>query len=150
MPSLKKPKDLKTFKASLKNGSSLQQAKKDAGFSHYTARMGSHNLAKPFKSAWLKHQAQYLALSKAHTAEDQEHVVRGRLLANVYEGKDEAVQSSKLLWQDKRVNQLVADNQIGVIVIQPPAAMMTELTQRLALPEAEPSVINNLAPETDS
>lgn len=51
-------------------------------------------------------------------AKDQENIVRGALLANVAAGKDQAVNSLKMLGQDRRVNMFTAENTTGVIVIQ--------------------------------
>lgn len=147
----RQPKDLAVFKQAIKAGKSLKQAKIAAGYSKHTAKMGTHQLAKPFKSAWVKEQQKLIALARAHSPEDQENVARGALLSNVYEGKDRSVQSIKLLGQDKRVNMFTSDSQVGVIVIQPPAAMMSELTERVSAPFMEAEVVTQTSDNvTDS
>jgi hypothetical protein len=140
-------KNLPAFKKALKLGKNLTEAKIAAGYSPNTASMGVHQLPKPFKAAWAREQAKYIALARAHSPEDQENVARGALLSNVYEGKDRSVQSIKLLGQDKRVNMFTADNQVGVIVIQPPAQLMTELSKRLG---SEPKMLEAVTITSDS
>lgn len=57
-------------------------------------------------------------LAHEYNAQEQENVVRGALLANVAAGKDQAVNSLKLLGQDKRVAMFTAESTTGIIVIQ--------------------------------
>lgn len=137
-------KDLKAFKKAAKAGKSLTESKLAAGYSKNVANMGVYELPKGFKAAWFKEQQKLIALARAHSPEDQENVARGALLSNVYEGKDRSVQSIKLLGQDKRINMFTADTQVGLIVIQPPPGMMTELTQRLSLPESVTDTSDNV------
>lgn len=140
-------KDLPAFKKAIKNGKSLKQAKLAAGYSKHVAKMGSYQLPKPFKSAWIREKKKYIDLALSHSADDQENIARGSLLTNVYEGKDRAVQSIKLLMQDKRVNMLTSDTQVGLIVIQPPASLMNELSKRLG---SEPPMLQAVTITTDS
>lgn len=52
------------------------------------------------------------------TAQQQENTVRGALFANVAAGKDQAVNSLKMLGQDRRVDMWKPESAQGVIVIQ--------------------------------
>ena len=48
------------------------------------------------------------------------HILRSKLIENVANGKDEAVQSLKLLGQDKEVSMWQPESAQGVIVVVPP------------------------------
>jgi hypothetical protein len=78
-------------------------------------------------------QGQRLAeLGKNLTAEQQEHVVRGRLFKNVMTGQDKGAQSAKLLGSDRRVNMFTPDNQTGVIVLNCPQELLDRKVEMLA------------------
>lgn len=104
-------------------GIPISTALKEAGWSENTANQGRKAIeqSKPLREALqaelrgkFKH---FMDLGSSVSAVEQENIARGRLLQNAIEGTDAGVQSSKLLWQDKRVNQLVPENQVGVIMI---------------------------------
>jgi hypothetical protein len=61
---------------------------------------------------------QGIKLGQSITASEQEHLIRGKLLENALTGTDKAVQSLKLLGQDKRVNMFTPESQSGIIVLQ--------------------------------
>src|SRR5690348_2759142 len=61
---------------------------------------------------------EYAELGEKITAEQQEKLVRGALIANVASGEDKAVGSLRLLGNDKRVNMFTPESASGVIVIQ--------------------------------
>jgi hypothetical protein len=59
-------------------------------------------------------------MGKELTVEDEEAMVRGRLLENVIIGSDKEVQSAKQLGADKRVAMWQPDSQVGLVVLQAP------------------------------
>ena len=82
----------------------------------------SHTSRDKFKQALDQYIGKTLskfeAIGKAITAEQQENLVRGALLANVGQGKDKATASLKMLGADRRVNMFTPESASGVIVIQ--------------------------------
>ena len=114
-------KDLQTFKSTYRKTGSVRTAALAAGYSQSVANTGLQNLPKSVHTYVLtrrKKLSKLAQLARAVTPEDQELTVRGALLANVAQGKDQAVNSLKLLGQDKRVGMWIPDSQTGVIVIQ--------------------------------
>lgn len=109
-----------------------------AGYAENSANMGISALPKKIQTFVLtrKRKLDKLAkLGETITAQQQESTVRGALLANVAAGKDQAVNSLKLLGQDKRVAMFTPESTTGVIVIQAVALPSMEGVPRL------PSVI---------
>lgn len=83
--------------------------------------MGLKSLPKSLQTYILTRQKKLNKLEKLGetlTAQQQENTVRGALLANVAAGKDQAVNSLKLLGSDRRVGMWQPDSASGVIVIQ--------------------------------
>lgn len=70
--------------------------------------------------ALMPRETNFVELGRALTPEQQECLVRGRLVLNVIRGKDQGVNSAYRLGQDKRVNMFQADNQVGVLVVNAP------------------------------
>ncbi len=99
----------------------------EAGYSESTAKRGKAALSKPMLAALAEQGAQLEYLGGAVTPEQQEKIVRGRLLLNTFRGKDEAVQSAKLLGADRRVAMWKDDSVKGIIVLQCPASLCLDL-----------------------
>ena len=117
-------KDLEAFKRNYRRTGLISQAARAAGYCEDVARGGERHLPKVLKQYVQKRKRRLeklLAIAKEIDAAAQEDIVRGALINNVVEGKDKAVNSLKLLGQDKRVSMFTPENQTGVIVIQAPA-----------------------------
>lgn len=82
----------------------------------------SHTNRLKFKAAKdryrIKVLGQFEEIGKSVSAEQQENLVRGALLNNIAQGKDEATASLKMLGSDKRVNMFQPESASGVIIIQ--------------------------------
>jgi hypothetical protein len=108
-------KDMKGLRASLRGGATMQDAMLANGWPESQAKRGKAGLGKPTLVALLRSGIQ---LGESITAADQEKLIRGKLLENALMGNDKAVQSLKLLGQDKRVGMFTADSAAGVVAIQ--------------------------------
>lgn len=62
----------------------------------------------------------YIEMGRDLTPEDQDAIVRGRLLANVIIGTDKGTMSAKVLGSDKRISMWQADAQVGMVILKPP------------------------------
>ena len=93
----KLPRQLRTFAQAVSKGQSLKDAMLVAGYAESTASRGRASLSKPMLDALAKQGAQLEYLGGAVSPEQQEKIARGRLLLNALRGKDEGVQSAKLL-----------------------------------------------------
>jgi hypothetical protein len=122
----KSRKQLQQFAKAVANGDTLQKAMISAGYSESTAKRGKASLSKPMLAALAKQGAQLEYLGGLVSPEQQEKIVRGRLLLNTFHGKDEGVQSAKLLGSDKRVSMWKDDAITGVIVLRCQASLSCE------------------------
>jgi hypothetical protein len=114
-------KDLSAFKKTYRKTGSVRQSALVAGYSQNTANMGLKSLPKNLRTYILTRRKKLDKLEKLGqtlTAQQQENTVRGALLANVASGKDQAVNSLKMLGQDRRVAMFTPESAMGVIVIQ--------------------------------
>jgi len=107
------------------HGHSDHSALKKAGYSERTSRKGlastfrnTPNLAEAVKKElerWIP------AVQVLPVAEARASLARTRLVMNVLEGKDKAVQSIKLLGQDREVNMWEPEVRVGMaIAVNPP------------------------------
>lgn len=114
-------KDTAAFKRTYRKTGSVRSSALAAGYSQSTANTGLARMPKQIRTYVLTRQkklSKLAHLARQIDANEQENIVRGSLLANVAAGKDQAVNSLKLLGQDKRVAMFTPDSQTGVIVIQ--------------------------------
>ena len=132
----KPAQQLRTFAQAVRNGDSLQNAMLKAGYSPTTAKRGKAALSKPMLAALASESAKLAELGKLLSPEQQENLVRGRLALNTIQGKDNGTQSAKLLGSDKRVGMFTPDQLTGVIVLQVPASLASEISSMPIL-EAE-------------
>jgi len=54
---------------------------------------------------------------------ERQGIVRWRLMKNVLEGKDKAVQSCKLAGMDREIDMFTPENRTGIIIVTPPASV---------------------------
>jgi hypothetical protein len=100
---------------------SPKQALLAAGYSHATAQRGAHQIldSRGLRFAVLEEMAK-MRETPLPTAEEQSEFIRWRLLINALNGEDRAVQSLRLLGQDRRCSLFTPEASQGVIVIQVP------------------------------
>lgn len=119
MPNISK--DVSAFKRTYRKTGSVRQSALAAGYSQNVANMGLQSLPKSVRTYILTRKKKLDKLEKLGatlTAQQQENTVRGALFANVAAGKDQAVNSLKMLGQDRRVDMWKPESAQGVIVIQ--------------------------------
>jgi hypothetical protein len=113
------PEQMQAFSEVLKRGGTLTEAKLAAGYSRSVALRGLDQMPKEMLALYRKGPLQRLAeLGKEYKPAERADMVRGAMLDNLITGKDKAVASAKLLAQDREVNLLVPESQMGVIVLQ--------------------------------
>jgi hypothetical protein len=76
------------------------------------------------ENAVASESAKLAKLGELLSPEQQENLVRGRLALNTIQGKDNVVQSAKLLRSDKRVGMFTPEHASGLIVLQCPASRL--------------------------
>jgi hypothetical protein len=113
----------------------LRRAFTEAGYSQNVANQGWSAVPNKVVRLLAKKGIRLLELGKI-TPEQQENLVRGRLVYNTLKGSDKGVMSAKALGSDRRVNMFVPDTATGLIVLQMPQSLTPEkLTEALTPPE---------------
>lgn len=118
----------------LAEGKPIIRALADNGFSEKSARQGMARIrrSKPLALAYAQ-EVERLKNQPVPPAAIRAQIVRAKLLQNVSENRDNAVQSLKLLAQDKELDMLRPDSATGVIII---GEMPKGLADLLPVPEA--------------
>jgi len=114
--------------ANLTKGMTIKEALMTAGYSTHTASRGIASIPKKVLRI-LGRGAQNLRALGEIEPEDQEKLVRGRLVYNVIKGQDKGVNSAYRLGQDKRVNMFTAESQTGIVILNAPAVVGTNETE---------------------
>ena len=119
--------DHAAFARAYTRGASLQDSLIAAGYSPKQARKGMAILerSKPLREA-AQREGKLLRDLGRISKDDQELLVRGRLVLNTINGSDRGTASAKVLGSEKRIAMFAPDVQQGIIVIQPPAALEAE------------------------
>jgi hypothetical protein len=93
----------------------------DNGFSEKSARQGMARIkrSKPLALAYAQ-EVERLKAQPVPAPAVRAQIVRAKLLQNVAESRDSAVQSLKLLAQDKEVDILRPDSMAGIFVLEFP------------------------------
>lgn len=112
----------------LVEGKPIYRAMIDAGYSRNTAVNGRQGVSAKIIRAMGKHGRKFIDLGRI-SAEDQELMVRGRLVANTIEGKDSGVMSAKALGTDRRVNMFTPENMVGIQIINAPKEMSAAIVK---------------------
>ena len=81
------------------------------------------NRSKGLREAVAAHGKLLAELGGNITVQQQENLVRGRLVLNTIRGTDNGTPSAKALGSDKRVSMWQPEVQHGVIVLSPPAVL---------------------------
>lgn len=114
-------KDIPTFKKTYRKTGSVKTSALAAGYSPNVAAMGLTNMPQAIRTYVQTRRKKLSKIAQLACGVDpktQEDIVRGALLANVAAGKDQAVNSLKMLGQDRRVDMWKPESAQGVIVIQ--------------------------------
>src|SRR5262249_48825995 len=100
------------------------QALREAGWSPIQAAKGWESVPSGVLAQLPKKGKRLAALGKGTDKETRRNIIRGRLLENVFSGKDGGAQSAKILGSDRELAMWEPEAQQGVIVLQvPPAAL---------------------------
>ena len=114
------PEMAKQVAQNLAKGMSIRGAMMDAGYTANQSRNGPRSLNKMIWTELKTVSRKYIDLGRCLNAEEQECLVRGRLMENTIKGTDKGVMSAKQLGADKRVSMWVPDSQVGLVVLQAP------------------------------
>lgn len=110
-------KDISKLKSGLRAGKPLKHAMMEAGYPESTANKGRAGLSKRVYRELLRSK---LDIYGDVSAEDRARLFRSAVVENVVTGKDNAVQSLKLMAQDNQLGILTADTLIQAVIIQAP------------------------------
>lgn len=106
-------------------GTPLTKALVLAGYSPKQARKGMAivNRSKGLRQAIAEHGKLLADLGGNISPQQQENLVRGRLVLNTIRGTDKGTPSAKALGSDKRVSMWRAESQAGIVVLEAPAGL---------------------------
>lgn len=122
------PEQVEAFKAAVKAGKSIKDAKLAAGYSVHVANKGMRGLPDILIREMVNSSKELVKIGRAVTPKDRADLVRGRLIKNVIEGKDDAVASSKLLGQDREINMWQPEHVTGIFMQQVPKGFEDYIT----------------------
>lgn len=100
------------------SGVPINKALIASGWSKHKANMGKRALTAPLMNAIAAEGVHLQELGRQALADPKaaEHAIAGRLMLNVMQGKDDAVQSVKTLGSHRAINCFVPDTQLGIQV----------------------------------
>jgi hypothetical protein len=140
------------FEAALAAGSSLTEAKLEAGYSPHVAKMGRHNMPARLRTiadTWERIQQYQQAAAKLDTATTSA-LIKGRLAEAIVNAEDSvAVQAAHRLGTHKDYNLFAAESQIGVAVYQV-SPRLEQLAAQLAsqeLPTVDAEPVEPVPPD---
>ena len=104
----------------LLKGKPIRQAMLDAGYSQASANQGMARIRRsgPLATAYAQ-EVERLKNLPVPPAEIRAQIVRAKLLENVADNRDNAVQSLKLLGQDRELSLWQPEIQQGIIIVNP-------------------------------
>lgn len=106
------------------DGATLKQALVRAGYSVAQARKGMAilNKSQGLRRALIDQARFLIELGRALSPEEQECLVRGRLIYNTLMGIDKGTASAKALGSENRVSMWRVEGHAGMVVLQVPAS----------------------------
>src|SRR5215471_18893359 len=124
----------KVARGILVEGKPIRTAMLEAGYSKASSNQGLARIrrSKPLAAAYAQ-EVERLKKTPVPPAEVRARIVRAKLLENVAHGKDESVQSLKLLGQDREVSLWQPEAQAGVIIVNTPASLLRDPDRMKAL-----------------
>jgi len=122
----------------LVDGKPIRTTMLDAGYSHASANQGLARIRRsvPLAAAYAQ-EVERLKNSPVPPAEARAQIVRTKLLENVANNCDNAVQSLKLLGQDRELSLWQPEVQQGLIILNVPAALQDPEERRRMLEAPE-------------
>jgi hypothetical protein len=122
----------------LVEGKPIRTALLDAGYSRASANQGLARIRRsvPLATAYAQ-EVERLRNSPVPPAEARAQIVRAKLLENVANNCDNAVQSLKLLGQDRELSMWQPEVQQGIVVLNMPAALQDPETRKRMLESQE-------------
>jgi hypothetical protein len=118
-------------------GEPISKALTEAGWSQKTANKGVAAIPEGVMKLLPKNQQALIALGKSTEPEDVRHLVSGRLIQNVTQGKDKGSLSAKILGGRRDLNMWTPDMQLGVIILQTPQSAIDNKAALLKSVEEE-------------
>jgi hypothetical protein len=126
-------------------GTPLTRALVLAGYSPKQAKKGMViiNRSQGLRRAIAEHGRLLAELGGNITAQQQENLVRGRLVLNTIRGTDKGTLSAKALGSEKRVSMWQRDTQRGLVILNFPSGERRKKEQLLGTDEWEDSTIHD-------
>ena len=101
-------------------GTPVCSALEQAGWSKSQASKGSVKIPKAVYGMLSRKAQSLIRLGREIGKDDRKALIRGRLAENISQGKDGGAMSAKILGSDSELNMWTNENQVGVIVLNPP------------------------------
>jgi len=119
----------KDFARAIAGGAKIVPALIQAGYTRKQAKKGWAivNRSKGLRDALAEQGKLLRELGSNISVQDQENLVRGRLVLNTIQGSDKGVASAKTLGSDKRVAMWQPEIQQGIVIINPPQGAMKSI-----------------------
>jgi hypothetical protein len=116
-----------------------------AGYSPSQARKGWAivNRSKGLREAIAEHGKLLAELGGNITVQQQENLVRGRLVLNTIRGTDKGTRSAKTLGSEKRVSMWQRDTQRSLVILNSPTGELGNREHLLGTDESEDSTIHD-------
>jgi len=118
----------------LARGLSARRALEEAGFPPSTVKNSTRGINKTIWAKFKEKRQYYIELGEI-TAEEQEKLIRGRLVWNTIVGNDKGTLSAKQLGADKRIPMWQPDSQVGMVVLKAPEVPKIKHEIKLIEPE---------------
>lgn len=135
----KTPEQLEKFRRAIVSGKTKGDALRAAGYAETSARVSGStiNQSTPLQMAYSE-ALRELASRPVPEPMIRAGLIRNKLVENIVTGKDRAPQSLKLAMQDRELNMLTPDSQIGIIMLGelPKAIDVPDLPELPELPES--------------
>lgn len=120
----------KVARGILLEGKPIRQAMVDAGYSQASANQGMARIRRsvPLAAAYAQ-EVERLKNLPVPPAEVRAQIVRAKLLENVRNNRDDAVQSLKLLGADRELSLWQPEHAQGIFLVVPPRQLPKELLE---------------------
>lgn len=139
--SFKSTKQHREFARAYVGGATLKLALVRAGYSPSQARKGWAivNRSKGLRQAIAEYSKLLAVLGESISVQQQESLVRGRLVLNTIRGTDNGTLSAKILGGEKRVSMWQNNTQRGLVILNPPTGELGNKEHLLGTDEWEDS-----------
>lgn len=143
--SFKSAQQYQVFARAYVAGAPLKTALVLAGYSPKQAKKGMViiNRSKGLRQAIAEHGRLLAELGGNLTVQQQENLVRGRLVLNTIRGTDKGTLSAKALGSERRVSMWQSDTQRGLIILNSPTGEIGNREHLLGTDESEDSTVHD-------